>query len=113
MRQRNKEDIAADVAAHHFHDLRVRNVLCAGDFALIAGIDTETPVMFAVAVEFGARSAQDSENDQRERGPLQSNGGFFWERSATGRDAFLPAQERRLFLFFKIDDARVVERFAV
>jgi len=37
--QRNKENVAADISAHHFHDLRVRDVLGAADFDLVAGID--------------------------------------------------------------------------
>src|ERR1035438_5263732 len=49
--ERDKEDIAADVSAEYFHYLRVRDVLGAGDFDLLAGIDAKTPGMFAVTVD--------------------------------------------------------------
>ena len=47
--ERDEENVAADIAAHDFHDLRVRYVFSAGDFNLIARIDAEAPGVLAVA----------------------------------------------------------------
>ena len=111
--ERNEENVAADVAAHHFHDLRVRHVLGAGDLDLIARVDAETPGVLAITVEARRRSAQNCKNDERQRDPLQAIGGLFGERSAADRDSFLPAQKWGFLLRFQIDDACVVERLAL
>ena len=70
--ERNEEDVAADIAAHHFHDLRLRYMLSARDFNLIAGIDAETPGVFAVAIERCGHRAEDREYYNRERHPFQA-----------------------------------------
>ena len=109
--QWNEKDVAADVSAHHLHDLSVRHVLGAGNFNLIAGIDAKTPVMLSVAVEDRARRSQHCKNNECQGDPLQPIGSFLGERSAPDRDSLLSAQEWRFLLRFEIDQTCVVERF--
>src|SRR6266853_2649327 len=75
--QRNKKNVAAYIAAHHFHDLRVSDVIGASNFDLIAGIDTETPGMFSVAVQVYGGSSQNRKRDDRRGYPHQPVGSFF------------------------------------
>lgn len=82
LRQRNEEDVAADIAAHHFHDLRLGDMLGAGDFNLVAGIDAKTPGVFSVAVERCGHRTENGECDNREREPLQAMGCLFREGTA-------------------------------
>ena len=76
LRERNKKDVAADVAAHDFHDLRVGDVLRAADFNLVASIDAKAPGVLAVAVERGGCDSDDGKNESREGYPLQAIGSF-------------------------------------
>jgi len=43
LRQRDEENVAADVGAHDVHDLGLGHVLHAGDFQVVAGLDAEAP----------------------------------------------------------------------
>src|SRR5450755_3624702 len=61
--ERYKEDIAADVAAHHFHDLATSDVAQAGHFNVIARIQAEAPVVLAVEVERARGESAGGHND--------------------------------------------------
>ena len=50
----NKENVSANVGAHHFHDLRLGDVFHSGDFDVVAGLDAETPGALAVVIEHPA-----------------------------------------------------------
>src|SRR5208337_3826284 len=112
--QRNEENVAANISAHHFHDLRVRDVVSAGDLDLIARIDAKAPGVFPVAIDGRARSAQNPQNDERQDHPHQPVGSLWGKGSAPDRDALLTSQEWGfLLLFFQIDEPCVVERLTL
>src|SRR4051812_1289036 len=92
--QRNKENIAADIAAHDFHDLGLGDVLGACDFNLVAGVDSEAPRVFAVTIKRARHRHADAEHKDGQGNPLQTIGGVFGERCATGGNALLSAEER-------------------
>jgi hypothetical protein len=52
-------------------------MLSARDFNLIAGIDAETPRMFAVAVERCRNRTENRKQENRDRDPLQTMGCLF------------------------------------
>ena len=111
--ERDEEDVAADVAAHHFHDLRLGDVFRPGNLNLVAGIDAETPGMLAVAVECGVGCSENPEYEDAQRYPFQTTGGLFREGAAAGRDSSLAPEKRRFLFGFQIKQARVVEGLAV
>src|SRR5207248_9795134 len=51
LRQRNKEDVAANIATHDFHDLGVADVADAGDLDVVAGLNAKAPGVLAVVVD--------------------------------------------------------------
>ena len=53
--ERNKEDVAADVAAHDFHDLGASDVAQASHFNVVAGVQPETPRVLSVVVQHAPR----------------------------------------------------------
>ena len=112
-REGDKENVAADVAAHHVHDLGVGNVRGALNFDLIAGIDAEAPGMLSVVVESEGGGAENYENEERQGDPLQAIGSFFREGSSADGDTLLPAQEGRFLLSFEVDEPRVIESVPV
>ena len=87
----------------------MRDVLCAGDFDLIAGLDAKTPRVLAIIVEARGGSSQNRKSDERQDNPLQPGGSSFGKRSAPDRDAFLPTQKWGFLLRFQIDEPCVVE----
>ena len=48
--ERDKKNVAADVGAEDFHHLAMRNVVNAGNFQVVAGINAETPRAGAVSI---------------------------------------------------------------
>src|ERR1700730_17713373 len=101
--QRNEEDVAADIAAHYFHNLGVRHVLDTGEFNLIAGINPETPRVLAVAVEAQTRCAEKRKKYECQGSPQQARGRLFRKRSAADGDALLPAQKWGFLFGFEIN----------
>ncbi len=69
--KRNEKNVAANISAHDFHDLRVRDALGARDFDLIARNDAKTPRVLPVTVEARAGSSQNCKKDERQGDPLQ------------------------------------------
>ena len=53
LRQRNKKNVAPNVGAHHFHDLRLGHVLHARDFNVVARFHAEAPRVLAVVIQPG------------------------------------------------------------
>ena len=98
---------AADIRAHQLHDLGARDVVQSGDLDLIAAVDPETPGVCAVAVKRQTEGADDAGSYHRKQRNLQPVGGFLWKRAAADRNAFLPAQECRLFILFEVEEARI------
>ena len=49
--QRYKKDVATNVGAHDFHDLRLGHVLHALDVDVVARLDAEAPRTFAVVIQ--------------------------------------------------------------
>src|SRR5919197_16314 len=49
--QGNEKDVATDIAAQNFHDLCASDVVGAGYFNVVAGLNAEAPGTFAIAVE--------------------------------------------------------------
>ena len=89
------------------------DVLGAGDFDLIAGIDAKTPGVLPVTVEARAGSSQNRKNDERQDNPHQPVGSLWGKGSAPDRDALLPAQKWGFLLRFQIDEPCVVERLTL
>jgi hypothetical protein len=77
--QRNKENIAANVAAHDFHDLRARHVLQSTDINVVAGLYPEPPGTLSIVVERGDRDSAEKNNAECYRGPSESSNSFLWE----------------------------------
>ena len=102
LREWDKENVAADVAAHHFHHLRLGDMLCAGNFNLVAGVDAKTPGVFSVAIERDRNRAGNCHDENSKRNPLQSIGSLFGKRTSACRDSFLSAEEWRFLLRFEI-----------
>ena len=105
--ERDKEDIAADIATYDFHHLAVRDVLGAGDFDVLPRVNAEAPRARAVEI-CGCQGRTERGSEQQSDGNLlQPVGGFFRKSSAAYRDALLGTQERRFFIVIEIDDAAV------
>ena len=111
--ERDEENVAADVGAHHFHDLRLGHVLHAGDFNVVARLDAETPRAFAVVINSDRRRVRrHREHTGGDAGPEQAIGSFLRKRAATGGDALLPAKKRRFLVYIQVNQARVVQFLA-
>ena len=61
---RGKEDVAADVSAHDFHDLRAGHILQTGDFDVVARVDAKTPRVFAVMIKAARPAIPQKNHDQ-------------------------------------------------
>jgi len=48
--QGDEENIASDIGAHDFHDLRLGDILHAADFNVVAGFHTKAPEALTVFV---------------------------------------------------------------
>ena len=105
--ERNEEDVAADVAAHHLHDLRVADVADAGDFDLVAGVEPEAPGIRAVAVGHERDPADYAGDRNHHQRDLQPVGGLARQRPAAHRNALLGAQKSRLFLGVEVEKTGV------
>src|SRR5258707_11899497 len=105
----NEKNVAADIFAHHFHDVRVRDVLSAANFDLIAGIDAKTPRALSVTVEAQAGGSENRKSKERHGDSLQPIGSLLRNGSAPDRDSLLSAQKWGFLLRFQIDEPRVVE----
>jgi len=68
--------------------------------------------MLAIAIESGRGKADDEQDGDGERDPLQTNGGFLGKRSTANRYALLGTQEWRFLFGFEIKNSGVVEGFA-
>ncbi len=108
LRERDEKDVAADVAAHHFHDLGLGHMLRAGNFNLIAGINAETPGVLAVSVKRRGSGGANRQHECCERDPFQTIRCLFGEGSAPGRDPFLSTQKGGFLFGFQIEQTRVV-----
>ncbi len=111
--QGNEKNVAADISAHDFHDLRVRHVLRSRHFNLIAGVDAKTPGMLSIIVERRPGGRGYGQHRQRHRQPAQTNGRLFGKGTTPDRDALLTAQEWGFLLRLQIDETSVVERLAL
>src|SRR5258707_12338486 len=109
----NEKNVAADIFAHHFHDVRVRDVLSAANFDLIAGIDAKTPRALSVTVEAQAGGSENRKSKERHGDSLQPIGSLLRNGSAPGRDSLLSAQKWGFLLCFQIDEPCVVEGLAL
>ena len=49
--QWDKEDVATNIGAHHFHDLSLGHVLHAHDFDVVARFDAKPPGALAIVIE--------------------------------------------------------------
>ena len=106
--QGHKENVPADIAAQHFHDLRTGNIMRAGNFDVVARVEREPPRVGAVLVRQSTRDSDQKQNRSRNGSNLQTVGGFFGERSSTNGNALLRAQEWRLFFGFQVNQSRIV-----
>ena len=112
LRQRNKENVAANIGAHHFHDLRFGHVLHARDFNVVARLHAKAPGVLAVLIQGGGNNCGDAQNGCGNRSPEEAAGSFFRKRTAAGRDTLLPAQKWRFLVRIQVDQARIVEILA-
>ena len=110
--QRDKENIAANVGAHHLHDLRLGDILHAADFDVVARFDPEPPRMLAVVVQSGGGNCSDTQKHRGDRRPQQAAGSFLGKRAAAGGDTLLSAQKRGFLVHIQVNQARVVEFLA-
>src|SRR5262249_32204492 len=110
--ERNIKNVAADVAAHHFHHLSPGDVGQAGHFDVVAGIQAETPRVFAVTIEGRDRHSRKRGDHYGKASPQQAGGGFLGERTTAGGYALLRAQKWRFLLRVQVEQASVVELFA-
>ena len=106
--QRDEKDVAADVAAQNFHHLRTSDVVRAGNLDVVAGLNAKAPGTLAVAVERRSGHPSRAQKDKRQDSPLQPIDRFFGEGTAPNRDAFLPAQKRRLLIRIQVEQACVI-----
>ena len=74
--ERDEENVAADIGAHHFHDLRLGHVLHAGDVDVVARLDAETPGAFAVFVHSTGGECGGTEQHSCDTGPQEAVGSF-------------------------------------
>ena len=111
-RQRDEENIASDIGAHDFHDLRLGNILHAADFNVVAGFHAKAPGALTVLVQGGGGDCGHAQNRSREGCPQESTCSLFGKRAAAGRDTLLPAQEGRFLVYIQVHQARVLEFLA-
>jgi hypothetical protein len=84
-------------------------MLCAGNFDLIAGIDSKAPGMLAVPIKGGGRDASYRERDRSQGNPFQSNSSFFREGATADGHPLLRTQKGRFLIGFQIEKASVFE----
>ena len=110
--ERNKEDVAADVAAHDFHDLAAGDVAQARHFNVVAGIQAKAPGVLAVVVQRTGADGKDCCDCDREHCPENLGCGFLGKRTASRGNTLLCAQEWRFLLRVQVEQASVIEIFA-
>ena len=108
LRQRNEKDVAPDIGAHHFHDLRLGHVLHAGDFNVVARFHAEAPRVLAIVIQPGRAESGHAHRASRHGGPQQTVCSFLRKRTSAGGDPLLPAQKRRFLVHIQVDQTRVV-----
>ena len=91
--QRHEENVASDVGAHHFHDLRLGHILHADDFNVVAGLDAKAPGALAVFVQTGGHDRDDTQNCGRDRGPQQPAGSFSGSELRRAETRFCPRRK--------------------
>ena len=85
LRERDEENVAANVGAHHFHDLRLGHVLHAGDFDVVARLDAEAPGVLAVFDRGRRRRWRRRTEWRRQSRPTAGGWQFSWEANCGGR----------------------------
>src|SRR5205823_6743027 len=73
----DKENVAANVAAHYFENLRAGNVLDPVGFNVVAGFDAEAPRVFAVAVHRSRTDYSEKQGKAKRTDPSQSSSSLF------------------------------------
>ena len=112
LRQRNEEDVAPNVGAHHFHNLSLAYVLHARDFNVVARFHAEAPRMFAIVIQRGRGQPAYANQGSSHNGPQQTIRGFLGKRTSAGGNPLLPAQERRFLIHIQVNEARVIHLLA-
>ena len=94
LRQRNEKNVAADVGAHHFHDLRLGHVLHARDFDVVARFHAEAPRALAIVIQRRRSQRQLRNIMPRPRPRPTANGLLFFSEANFGgrRRAFARAE---------------------
>src|SRR5256714_13741278 len=67
--KRYKEDVAADVAAHHLHDLGAGHIAEASHFNVVARVQPEAPRVFFVVIKHGRAERSYSGDGHSYRNP--------------------------------------------
>ena len=110
--QRDEEDVAPDVGAHHLHDLRLGHAFHARDFDVIARLHPKAPRALAIVVKPAGAQSRRAQYPGRNDGPFQPVCSFFGKSATAGWDTLLPAQKRRFLIHVQVDQARVVNLLA-
>src|SRR4051812_41853322 len=106
--KRYKEDVAADVAAHHLHDLGSRYIAQASHFNVVTRVQPESPRVFFVVIKHRRAERSYSGDGHSYRNPQQASGSFFRQGTAADRNALLRPQEWRFLLRVQVEQASVV-----